>query len=806
MSGASSFLRGLTKAFTPSDRAWNGAVRGLWLVTAFVLLAVFIGAVLLNPSIGSFLAFGVLLVFIGLVGIAVRILHALIVPLPGRYVLALIIGSVSAYLTFTSGVWSEGGGLLASLVLFLAVTLCGGGLAVLLSDGLTLSRGSVAVLAVAAGAAGLGLTGYGLVREGEPLNPALEDFVFEDRTLDLPDPGQAGPYTVATFSYGSGRDRHRQIFGEAASWTSRSVDGSKLIDAWDGPSGWARSRYWGFDETALPIQGQVWAPGWASAGVSEAALQEPEAQPGREAGPYPLVLIVHGNHSMEDYSDPGYAYLGDHFASRGFITVSVDENFINGTFGDVLDLVNPDGPEIGGGLEEENDARGWLLLEHLAQWREWNADPAHPFYGKVDLDRVVLIGHSRGGEAVAVAAHFNGLSRYPGDGALAFDYGFGIKGVIAIAPVDGQYKPRGRGTPITGVNYFTVHGSMDGDVESFMGQTQYSRVDVSGSEDLFKASLYVKDANHGQFNTSWGRMDYGLPRAALLNLDPILEPQDQRQIALVTFSVFLEAALNDRRAYLPVLADARTARTWLPDVVMVSNFESGAARILADYEEDGDLSTGRYGVQISATHVTRWTEKWLKLKWRSLEDHGVLVAWDDRVHRDPAQYVLRWSGGTAVADDPEDQVLRFAAAQASVSSLPKDWEEDGEKSGGPDGEGGDTETDDTETADGEMREDKPDPLDWTVILYDADGRQAALPLSTDRRLYPAIKAHTRRLQMLSDTDTSEIVMRRFALPLSAFRAVNPDLDPARISGVTFRFDKSPRGAIILDDIGFVSGF
>ncbi|MDZ7646020.1 MAG: hypothetical protein U5K54_01920 [Cytophagales bacterium] len=42
-------------------------------------------------------------------------------------------------------------------------------------------------------------------------------------------------------------------------------------------------------------------------------------------GVFPLVLVVHGNHGMEEYSDPGYAYLGELLASRGFIVVFVDE-------------------------------------------------------------------------------------------------------------------------------------------------------------------------------------------------------------------------------------------------------------------------------------------------------------------------------------------------------------------------------------------------------------------------------------------------------------------------------------------------
>jgi hypothetical protein len=50
---------------------------------------------------------------------------------------------------------------------------------------------------------------------------------------------------------------------------------------------------------------------------------------------------------MKDFSDPGYAYLGELFASRGFIAVSVDENFLNGD------------------IRSENDARAYVLLEHL---------------------------------------------------------------------------------------------------------------------------------------------------------------------------------------------------------------------------------------------------------------------------------------------------------------------------------------------------------------------------------------------------------------------------------------------------------
>src|SRR5690242_7050260 len=72
-------------------------------------------------------------------------------------------------------------------------------------------------------------------------------------------------------------------------------------------------------------------------------------------GPFPLVLIVHGNHDPTVSSEQGYIYLLDLLASHGFISVSVDENFLNG------------------GVWGEMDARAIVLLRHLQRWRTWNS-------------------------------------------------------------------------------------------------------------------------------------------------------------------------------------------------------------------------------------------------------------------------------------------------------------------------------------------------------------------------------------------------------------------------------------------------
>ena len=128
------------------------------------------------------------------------------------------------------------------------------------------------------------------------------------------------------------------------------------------------------------------------------------------------------------------------------------------------------------------------------------------------MKNIAIMGHSRGGEAVGIAAAFNRLSHYPDDVNVKFNFNFNIKAVVAIAPVDGQYKPAGVFTPLENVNYMVIHGSHDGDVSSFNGLRAYQRIRFTDGKPWFKTAWYVYRANHGQWNTVWGNKDNG-PRS-----------------------------------------------------------------------------------------------------------------------------------------------------------------------------------------------------------------------------------------------------------------------------------------------------
>jgi pimeloyl-ACP methyl ester carboxylesterase len=732
-------------------------------MVAFFLVAFFVSYFIQDFTFQKLPAFIMPVGTSFLLGALAVLLLRLIGCLSGLYRLLLFMFAPFVMLIVAPGGMLQSIGFATALILI--ASFIGAGVAVMRRDGFRPQQQKVSIATLALGVLGLMAGLYAIFSDKESSNPLLDDYVLADRTLDLPNPGLPGDHEVLTLTYASGTDRRRPEYGADATLISRSVDGSKLIDNWDGLSGWLRTSYWGFDATELPLQARVWYP--------------------EGDGPFPLVLIVHGNHSMEDFSDPGYGYLGELLASRGIIFASVDENFINSS---IVDLVNMF--EMKSGLEEENDARGWLLLEHLAQWRDWNTQPGHQFYNKVDIDRVALIGHSRGGEAVGIAASFNALARYPDDASQEFDFGFNLRGVIAIAPVDGQYQPRDKGTPIRDVNYFTIHGSMDGDVQSFEGTSQYSRVTFADdAERHFKASLYVTGANHGQFNTTWENLDTGVFSAWKLDLGGIMDGEAQRDIARVFFSAFLEVVLRDRREYLPIFADVRYAANWLPDTFYISQYATSAQKAIADFEEDIDPATMTLeGGRIETEHLSKWHETRITLKYDELDTHAGVYAWDPEF--DDETGVVRFIMPSDWTGTGSGTVLSASISDAGIDTLPDDWEED---------EAVDDDADD----DSEDEEDE-EPLDWTIELVDRSGQSASLPLSHDEVLYPLVQAVPRRASFLDSSDPEEILFRRFALPIDDFVVVNPSFDPASLASISFIFDRAEKGAIIVDDLSLMN--
>jgi dienelactone hydrolase len=145
----------------------------------------------------------------------------------------------------------------------------------------------------------------------------------------------------------------------------------------------------------VPLRGTVRYP-MAQAGAPGASKVQPSA-----AGGHPVVVFLHGMHDASDLNNAkGYDYLQKGLAENGYVAFSIDAGKING-----LNNINA---SDAGAL-----ARGQLLMTTLDLLRAGNATGVFNgvelpgLKGKLDLDRVGIVGHSRGAEAVAYAVELN---------------------------------------------------------------------------------------------------------------------------------------------------------------------------------------------------------------------------------------------------------------------------------------------------------------------------------------------------------------------------------------------------------------
>lgn len=581
--------------------------------------------------------------------------------------------------------------------------------------------------------------------------------------LTVPDPSAKGPYRVLTLFYGVGNDIRRPEYGSSVAIKTHAVDASDFFKDFSGWKRWSRKKYWGFDMDKLPLNARVWYPDGP--------------------GPFPLALIVHGNHQMSEFSDPGYAYLGELLASRGIILASIDENFLNsGLFHDP---------------PKQQVVRGWMLLEHLKLWQDWNKAQGNPFNGKVDLSRIALMGHSRGGEAAATAYLLNRLKFVPEDANIKLDYNFSIKSVVAIAPADGQYKPAGASRIIDDVSYLTLQGAYDADVSSFDGSRQWDHVRFTQPGPWFKAEIYAYRCNHGQFNTVWGNDDAGKPFGWLLNLKPLMPGEEQRRISKTYISAFLAATLQDRREYLPLFEDWRVGRDWLPDTLYFNRFEDASYVPLASFDEDADLTTTTApGGHIAGENLSVWSEG--RIPWRQGDRgyNGVFLGWNRAKDAPAASYSVTLPPDAAA----KWHLTAASTVELSVAPMDEDVSLPGKKK--------EDEKDKKKEEDKDKSKKKErDSPDFTIELVSSDGATASAPVSRFVSIPPPFKEKFTKLAKMDEEGYNqdwETIFQTVRVPLSAFQSADNSkpFDPSKLAVVRLKFDRTPIYKICISGIGF----
>ena len=345
--------------------------------------------------------------------------------------------------------------------------------------------------------------------------------------------------------------------------------------------------------------------------ISGDASYPAKGQPG---GPYPVILLLHGNHGtctiggsdLTGYPCPqaspvlapipsyaGYQQLAGNLASHGYIVLSLDANAVNtvnvtGDYGvnerdqlleRTLDLVaarNLAGATVAPiSTTGDSDAMGADLV------------------GRVDMTRIGMMGHSRGGEAVdAEIEHLKARTDGP-------TYSGALKAVVSLAGTD--YS-----TPVTtGTNLATILPLCDGDVYDLQSVFASDRSHLTDLATPYARTVWtIKGTNHDYFNTVWGNPqgqaadagdDYavsadGTTDPACDRSNPAntrLDGVDQRNVGYALIEAYLRRYVGNETAFdpyvtgaapLPASACPTQVGRSCEDLVKTSYLAPGAAR------------------------------------------------------------------------------------------------------------------------------------------------------------------------------------------------------------------------------------
>lgn len=537
---------------------------------------------------------------------------------------------------------------------------------------------------------------------------------------------QVGPYEVGQFLYGQKKE---------GALESNAVDLSYYVNGYSGFNKVVRDLYWGFSINEVPLRGKIWYP--------------------KEGRDCPVLFLLHGNHNMVVDSYLGYDYLGNHLASKGYVVVSVDENVLN--------------YYLGQGFSGENNARAVLLLENMKQIRSYNSDKKNPLYQRLDMNNLALAGHSRGGEAVAIATLFNELESYPDNGNVWMKYGFHIRSVIGIASTNDQYQPGNRDVVLEDVNYLAIHGSNDQDVTSFRGIKQYENIRFTGKESCFKSTLYIMGANHGQFNSLW-KEDSSFPGSLLLNKKSIIQEESQQEILKGYVTAFLDTTLKGEEGSKQLFTNYEAYRDSMPKTVYVQNYQDSTYTPIAEYEEDLDMKTASVPRgEIQAEGFSYWREQ--KVLFQDNKNGA---------DTDTTAVLLKWSDTRNATYEIE---LEEVNQRRNLDFLEKTYLQF-----------------DIANYEKEMNH-TLSLFNFTIQIKDIDGNSAKVTIGDYASIYPPLPVRLFKLQWSEESLDYKMQFQTVRIPLQDFINENSSLNMRKIDSITFEFDKGNHGRILLDHIG-----
>lgn len=376
------------------------------------------------------------------------------------------------------------------------------------------------------------------------------------------------------------------------------------------------------------------------------------------AGAHPLFVIQHGNHSpcfvctdgtlvfdrlaevvagtlsWPDFlnlqhthvscpnripNHEGYTRLLEILASHGIIAVSIDAYDMTGFSGS---------PQFVGFWITE---RGQLILKHIEMWSHLNdaaTFPGYPdpflglFTGHVDMTRISVSGHSRGGEASVAAFTLNAALPSP----------FSITSVSSIAPVESQ-------SSVVTVPYFVILPAADGDVSDLDGARIYDRA----SDATTKSGIDVYGANHNFFNTVWAADWDDWTDSGWGPKPDAIPAADQQRLGEAWLAAFVRSNLLSETVYNDMLRGNLTFPSFAGRKVYAFHHESQHSRI--------ESGTGAGSPNATATEMTATPYPH--------DTSAVRVGWS------AGSATYTWT--MAAMDVSSFEVLSFRAAQTNLA-------------------------------------------------------------------------------------------------------------------------------------------
>ncbi len=491
------------------------------------------------------------------------------------------------------------------------------------------------------------------------------------------------------------------------------------------------------------------------------------------AGPYPLVLFLHGNHAAcyrgdrAGYSWPcpdgwkplpnyeGYDYIAKRLASYGYIVASVSGNGVN-----VLGNQVPDT-----GMRQ----RGLLLEKHFDLWNTWNTVGGDPFgttfVGAVDMSRTGVMGHSRGGEGAVWNALVDQQRAVP----------YGLDAVLALAPVDFTR------VTVNNVALGVMLPDCDGDVSDLQGIHFFddSRYAVAG-DPTPKATVTVFKANHNFFNTVWSPSS-GYPGSFndAYNCPGQLTETAQRRVGAAYIVSFFRRFTGGESAPGELWTGERTPDSIKPARTAVSYLapDGPASRLdLARLDRPADLTTSELGTAVTVSDVGVYG--WCSNVYDTPCVPGQLGGYD--IHRS-------WSWFGPVGPGLQEGLFGWSAASAGGASvgyaLPV---------GSRDVSSYDVLTFRTMMNPGYNANYGTDFQDFDIVLEDINGAHASLAAADVGNDVLGMQLTGRR------RPSGHLIMNQIRFPLADFTGV----DLTHIRSVTFAFDRVASGVIDVSDLAF----